>query len=202
MQEEEYWEQRAADLSRTGLDTIRASATTWASVTATLFGIVGTVGLIKAPDAIEKVGDPAKTAVTGLVLLAAVAGVASVIATGLASRGPITRVSPLTGLRLAAWTRKATGKARQRLVFGQVAGVLAALLLLAGGLVGTIAAATADPKTTKAWFVVRTADAVECGVLVRTKSGLTLEDGEGNEVLDLSSGVRDISQVTSCATAR
>ena len=97
----EYWEQRATELSRTSLETIRASATAWAATTTALLGVFGTVAIVKGPDSISALQGTSRDVVTGLVVGAAVVAFTSVLATGYASRGPTKRYAPLTGLRLA-----------------------------------------------------------------------------------------------------
>jgi hypothetical protein len=196
---EEYWEQRATELSRTSLDTVRTSATAWAATTTALLGVFGTVAVIKGPDSIAKLKGTSQTVVTVLIVAASVLAFVSVLATARASRGPAKRFTPLNGLKLKKWTRDNASDAHRDLTIGRVTGVLAALLVLAAGIVGTVAEARTQTTPSGASFLVRTTDgALQCGVLGRSGTGLELVDGSGTKLLDLSSEVAEVTAVTSC----
>jgi hypothetical protein len=198
----EYWEQRATDLSRTSLDTIRASATAWAATTTALLGVFGTVAIVKGPDSISALHGTSQGAVTGLVVAAAVIAFVSVLATGYASRGPTKRYSPLNGLKLALWARRTAGSAYVTLIVGQVTAILAALLILSAGITATISGTGGGAAPSSESFLVRTSDgALQCGVLKRSGSTLVLADGSGATLLNLSSGVAAVTAVTSCPDA-
>lgn len=196
----DYWERRATELSRTGLETIRASATAWAATTTTLTGVFGTVTIIKGPDSLAKLGDVTRTVVVVFLVLAATLAFVSILATAGASRGPTRRYTPLNGLRLAKWTRETTRKSRTALLVGQLAGTSAAVLILSAGVVATAAASSPDEKGDP--VLVRTSDgAVQCGVLRRSGPELELVDDRGDVVLRLGSGVADIAATASCPSA-
>jgi hypothetical protein len=191
----EYWEQRAADLSRTSLDTIRASATAWAATTTTLIGVFGAVAIVKGPDTLAQLAGVNRSVVTGLVIGAAAIAFVSVLATAYASRGLTKRYSPLTGTQLKLWTIETTRQARVALLVGQATAIVSALCVLAAG----ITAATAAGDTTAPSYLVRTSGGgLQCGVLTRSGSGLVLENGVGAVILSLSSGVADVTPVASC----
>jgi hypothetical protein len=201
----EYWEQRATELSRTGLETVRASATAWAATTTTLLGIFGAVAIVKGPDSIAALEGTSRDVVTGLVVGAAVVGFVSVLATGYASRGPTRRYAPLTGLRLAKWTKLTTRKARTALLVGQATGIVAALLVLAAGITAAISGSGGGTAPPGQSFLVRTSEgALQCGVLKRSGHALALADNSGATLLYLGSGVADVTAVSSCpgATAK
>jgi hypothetical protein len=195
----EYWEQRATELSRTSLETIRASATAWAATTTTLLGVFGAVAIVKGPDSISALQGTSRDVVTGFVVGAAVVAFASVLATGYASRGPSKRYTPLTGLRLAAWTRRTTRNAHTALLVGQATGIVAALLVLAAGVTAAVSGSAGGSAPSGQSFLVRTSDgALQCGVLKRSGSNLVLADSSGGTLLDLESGVAAVTTVTSC----
>jgi hypothetical protein len=193
----DYWENRATELSRTSLETVRASATAWTATTTTLMGVFGTVAIIKGPQSLSELGDFIRVVVVTLLVLAAALAVISILATARAGRGPTKRYAPLNGLRLAKWTKETTRKSRKALLVGQITGMTAAILILSAGVVATVAAARPDKKGDV--FLVRTtAGAVQCGVLRRSGAKLELVDDKGAVVLDLGSGVADIRATTSC----
>jgi hypothetical protein len=194
----EYWEERANDLSRTSLDTIRASATAWAATTTTLVGVFGTVAVVKGPDTLAQLAGADRDAVTGLVIGAAAVAFVSVLATAYASRGPTKRYSPLTGVQLKLWTMKTTRQARAALLAGQATAIVSALCILAAGITAAVGSGNgAAPSDTS--YLVRTSDgALQCGVLARSGTGLVLKNGSGTVVLSLTSGVANVTQVSSC----
>ncbi|GEM_PF-7055088 len=195
----EYWEQRANELSRTSLETIRASATAWAATTTALLGVFGTVAIIKGPDSISALEGTSRDVVTGLVVGAAVMAFTSVLATGYASRGPTKRYTPLNGLKLAAWTRRSARSAHTALLVGQATGIAAALLVLAAGITVTVSGSGGGSAPSSESFLVRTSDgAVQCGVLRRSGNHLVLADSSGATLLDLRFGVAAVTTVTSC----
>jgi hypothetical protein len=194
----EYWEQRAAELSRTSLETVRASATAWAGTTTALLGVFGTVAIVKGPDTISALAGTTRDAVTGLVIGAAVVAFVSVLATGYASRGPTKRYAPLTGLRLAKWTRLTTRKARTALLAGQATGIVAALLVLAAGITAAVSGSGSPAPSGESVLVRTSAGGLQCGVLKRSGRGLVLADSSGGTLLYLGSGVAEVTAVTSC----
>ena len=195
----EYWEQRATELSRTSLETIRASATAWAATTTTLLGVFGTVAIVKGPDSISALEGTSRDVVTGLVVGAAVVAFISVLATGYASRGPTKRYTPLTGLKLATWTRQTARRAHNALLIGQATGIAAALLVLAAGITATVSGSGGSSAPSSESFLVRTSDgALQCGVLNRSGNNLVLTDSSGATLLDLRSGVAAVTAVTAC----
>jgi hypothetical protein len=195
----EYWEQRATELSRTSLETIRASATAWAGTTTALLGVFGSVAIVKGPDTISALDGTSRDIVTGLVIGAAVVASASVLATGYASRGPTKRYAPLTGLRLAAWTMRTSRSAHRALLIGQVTGLAAALLVLAAGITAAVSGTGGGSVPAAQAFLIRTSDgALQCGVLKRSGGHLMLADNSGATLLDLSSGVAAATTVSSC----
>lgn len=197
----DYWERRATELSRTSLETVRASATAWAATTTTLMGLFGTVTIIKGPESLSNLGDTIRVVVVTLLILAAVSAFVSVLATAQASRGPTKRYIPLTGLRLAKWTKETTRRSRTALLIGQISGISSAVMILSAGVAATVA--TIDPPEKGDVFLVRTSNgAVQCGVLRRSGAGLELVDDKGDVVLRLSSGVAEIAASTSCPSAR
>jgi hypothetical protein len=195
----EYWEQRATELSRTSLETIRASATAWAATTTALLGVFGTVAIVKGPESISALDGTSRDVVTGLVIGAAVVAFASVLATSYASRGPTKRYTPLTGLRLATWTRRTARSARTALLVGQATGVAAALLVLAAGVTAAVSGTGGGSAPAAQSFLIRTSDgALQCGVLKRSGRNLVLAGSSGATLLDLSSGVAAVTTVSSC----
>jgi hypothetical protein len=195
----EYWEQRAAELSRTSLDTIRASATAWAATTTALIGVFGTVTIVKGPDTLAQLTGTSRDAVLGLVIGAAVIAFVSIVATAYASQGPTKRYSPLNGIRLKLWTSKTTRHAHTALLVGRVTAIVAALLVLAAGITAAVAGASTSAAPSGASYLVRTSDGgLQCGVLTRSSGQLVLTDGSGAVVLSLSSGVAAVTAVASC----
>jgi hypothetical protein len=195
----EYWERRALELSRTSLDTIRASATAWAATTTTLLGVFGTVAIIKGPASVSELTGGSRDAVTGLVIGAALVAFVSVLSTAFASRGPAKRYAPLTGLKLKEWSIRAARRARTALTVGQVTAIVAALLVLSAGVVATAAGLGQGPAPASPSFLVRTTEgALECGMLRQSGARMTLVDSSGAVLLDLSSGVANVKAVKSC----
>jgi hypothetical protein len=195
----EYWEQRATDLSRASLDTIRASATAWAATTTALMGVFGTVAVVKGPDTLAQLTGTSRQAVIGLIVGAAAAAFVSVLATAYASRGPTKRYSPLTGLKLKLWTVRATRRARAALLVGRATAIASALLILAAGIIATVAGTGQGAAPSGVSYLVRTSDgALQCGVLARSDGQLVLTDGSGVVVLTMNSGVAEATAVASC----
>lgn len=195
----EYWEQRATDLSRTGLDTVRASATAWAATTATLLGVFGTVAVVKGPATLSDLTSTSRATVTGFVVGAAAIAFVSVLATAYASRGLTKRYAPLTGLNLKLWTIKTTRRAGAALLVGQTTAIVSALLILAAGTTASIAGTSSGGAPSGASYLIRTSDgALQCGVLGRSGDKLVLKEASGVVVLSLSSGVVEVTAVTSC----
>lgn len=194
----EYWEQRANDLSRTSLDTVRASATAWAATTTTLVGVFGTVAVVKGPDTLGELAGGGRDAVTGLVIGAAAVAFVSVLATAFASRGPTKRYSPLNGLHLKLWTIETTRQARTALIIGQVTAIVAALCVLAAGVTAAVAPGSGAASSNTSYLVRTSGGALQCGVLARAGTKLVLENGSGTVLLSLSSGVAEVTQVASC----
>jgi hypothetical protein len=194
----EYWEQRANDLSRTSLDTVRASATAWAGTTTTLIGVFGTVAVVKGPDTLAQLAGVTRDVVTGLVIGAAVIASVSVLATAYASRGPTKRFAPLTGLRLALWTRRTTRNARKALLVGQATAVVSAVCILAAGITAAVGTGNSAASSDTSYLVRTSGGALQCGVLARSGGELVLENGSGAVLLALSSGVADVTPVPSC----
>lgn len=191
----EYWEQRAAELSRTSLDTIRTSATAWASSTTALLGIFGTVAVVKGPDTLAQLSGVVQAVVAGLVIGAAVVAFVSVLTTALASRGPVKKVSSLTGPKLKLWTIRTASRARLLLRIGQSTALLAALAVLAAG----VTAAVAGMDQSSAFYLVRTSGGtLQCGQLAEQNHQLRLTDSSGATILALTSGVAAVTPVTSC----
>jgi hypothetical protein len=195
----EYWEQRATELSRTSLDTIRASATAWAATTTTLIGVFGAVAIVKGPDTLAQLAGTTRDAVTGLVFGAAGIAFVSVLATAYASQGPTKRYSPLNGIKLKLWTTRTTRRAHAALLVGQATAILSALLILAAGITAAVAGTSEGAAPSNASYLVRTSGgALQCGVLTRSGGQLVLADGSGAVVLSLSSGVANVTPVASC----
>lgn len=194
----EYWEERAADASRTSLDTVRASATAWAATTTTLIGVFGAVAVVKGPDTLSGLTGVTRGLVTGLVIGAAVIASASVLATAYASRGPMKRFAALTGLQLSIWTKQTTRKAHRGLLVGQATAVAAAVCILAAGITAAVGTGGSAPSSDTSYLVRTTGGALECGVLAQSGGKLALENAAGAVVLNLSSGVATVTQVPSC----
>jgi hypothetical protein len=194
----EYWEEQAAKLSRTSLDTVRTSATAWAATTTTLIGVFGTVAVVKGPDTLSGLAGTDRDLVAGLVVGAAAIAFISVLATAFASRGFTKRYSPLTGIQLKLWTVKTTRHARAALLLGRVTAILAALCVLAAG-IAAATGASAGGASLDAFYLVRTTGGeVQCGVLARSGGSLELKSASGSALLSLSSGVADVTPVASC----
>jgi hypothetical protein len=195
----EYWEQRANELSRTSLDTIRSSATAWAATTTALIGVFGTVTIVKGPDTFAQLTGTSRDVVLGLVIGAAVIAFVSVLATAYASRGPTKKYSPLNGIKLKKWTTKTTRQAHAALLVGRVTAIVSALLVLAAGITAAVAGTSSSAAPSGASYLVRTSDGgLQCGVLTRSGAQLVLTDGSGAVVLSLSSGVAAVTAVASC----
>ena len=197
---DEYWQTKAEELGRTSLDTVRASATASATATTALIGVVSTVAVVKGPDSLDKLSDPWGPVVAVLISLAAVTAFASVGLTAWAGRGALVKVAALTGPMLEQWTRDRADAAVRGLRRGQLAGLLAAVLVLAAGLVAVLAGEL-SPAGDPTYLVRTNAGAVECGQLSRRDGGrLVLSDDSGKALLGLDSGVASVTAVASCPT--
>ncbi|MCW2901011.1 MAG: hypothetical protein JWO67_3276 [Streptosporangiaceae bacterium] len=192
----EYWEAKADELSRTGLDTIRASAAGWAATTTVLLGLAGTVTLVKAPETVEKIDLSVRGFVVACSIAAVVLAFFSVASTARASRGFPKRFRPLNGIQLAQWHKQEAGQARAWLAFGKLTGMLAAVLLLLASVISLLASASGDVPPR--WVLVRTdGGAVQCGELQRDGTNLVL-DHNGNRLLALDHGIATTTVVDSC----
>ena len=194
----QYWEDRAVELSRTSLDTIRSSATTWAATTTALLGVFGTVTVVAGPSSLSDLDGSTKDIVAVLIIAAAVVATVSVLATGYASRGPAKKFTPLNGMRLAKWTVETTRKANVALWIGRLTGVAAALIVLAAGSVAIIGETNKSSAPPPSYLVRTTSGALNCGSLKLADGKLELANGAGATILDLSSGVAAVASVASC----
>jgi hypothetical protein len=194
--EARYWEDEARDISRTSLEQIRATATAWVGTTAVLLGVFGTVAIISGPDALKGLSKSVQGTVLVLTAIAAAFAGIGILASALAWRGIPKKYSPLTGLRLAKYTKDRSRAAAVQLKIGRAASICAAALVVIAGLVAMWSTLTAPERT---FAIVRTTSGeVECGRLTRDAAGNLHLTNRGKDLIPLTASVESVQVVDSC----
>jgi hypothetical protein len=192
-----YWEEKAEELSRTGLSTIQTRAAAWAGTTATLLGLFGTVAIVAGSDTISDFTSGVQFTIIVLTVAALLCAFYAVVATALAAQGVPRKFKPLTGKSLAKWHVEESDLAADRLQSGRGATVLAAVLIVIAGIVAMVATAL-KPDSGVAALIRTDRGAVECGYLSRNNGDLILRDVEGDQLLILDRGIAAATIVSVC----
>lgn len=172
------WEAEATSLVHGALANIREAANKWSQSIAGLLGVFGIAAFLKGPDQLDDVPGSAAY-VVGAVLLAAVisAGIATYLA-ALSAQGTPKFVVQMDGWTLKEWQRLTIRKSVRLFAWSRLLAIVAALLLIAGAVIGSLARLEArdDPHELRA-IIIRDDGSVSCGQLQGSEPELEL-DGE------------------------
>lgn len=187
-----YWDAQATRLVRTEVETVNASATRLAALTASLLGLFGAVAFAGGLTTLDKLTSPLDDVVrvmtTAAVLAAAVGTVLLAAAAG--SLG-VKNVSSLNGPKLKELSQEQARKQRRLLSKGRLAAALAAALVISGSLL-VLWAGTSPPSAASRYLVVHD-DGAACGELATTAEGEVVVAG-----IPLTGDVHTVLSVASC----
>lgn len=171
------WEKAAEEFYIGSLEKIRGSAEKWCGTVATLLGLFGTVAIVSGPTEIAKIPEAwLRTTVIGLIVLAGVAAGTAVVVGAFAAQGIPKERARWDGETYRAYVVGNSSTARTQLLVSRAAGIAAACIVFAGGVLLLIGANGAvGAKTPSAEVVVVTrGGGVECGELGRTSGEVTV----------------------------
>jgi hypothetical protein len=132
-EEFDYWDAKATDLRRGQLDTVRTTATKWATLMSALLGVFGTVAFAGGLQTVDQLGDPWAQVVKGLTTFAAALAVSAILLLSLAAGGlRIAKEPGLTADSVRKMFTENTGGALGLLGWGKKAAVTAAAAVLSG----------------------------------------------------------------------
>lgn len=127
------WEIRAEQLQFEALGSVRSTAEKWAASVGAIFGIVGTVLVVKGRDDITDLKTGYQIAAGVLLLVAIVAAAWALFAAAAAAQGTPEEMGWTSGPRLRAYERRRAREARGQLKqsrIATVAGIVALLLAI------------------------------------------------------------------------
>ncbi|HTA14795.1 MAG TPA: hypothetical protein VK781_08065 [Solirubrobacteraceae bacterium] len=196
-QDDLRWEQEAIEAQHKSLSSVRATAAAWSGSIAALLGIFSIVAFIKGPETLSSLDQKAATAVTILVLTAALLAIVATLAGAIAAQGTPHWLDRLDGRALRAANRDAAKKVVSQLWISRVLALLAAMFVLAAMSTAWLSTPREDTPSVHAMILTR-AGAVQCGVLGETVNheiGLFVD---GKPPLTLFVGIDELITVEQC----
>jgi len=203
LSEEEYWEQEATKLRRTGLAEIRSKAEKWETTIGTLLGIIGVVSFVEGPKKLSELERwPAQWVLIGGVALAAALAFLAIILAAKAAQGIPKHFDVLTGPALAQLNAESAENAASDLKRSRYLAIAATAVLATGTLLAWGYGLAKDTEEKVSALVVTGDGAVSCGQLKDQGSqGLALVDEDKTTILKLTSNVQQLQVVTACPPA-
>lgn len=185
-------DEEAAKLARGSVDAIRGSAEKWVGTISTLVGVFGTVFIFAGPDALAKLKpESLREFVFWALAIAALLAFGAILTGALAAQGVPKHWAAWNGSALRAYVVKEGKSARELLTASRWLGSIAAVIVLAGGLIATYQTLS-DPASSPTKALVVTDDGtVICGVLAAGDDGTTKVAGQ-------TVNAREITIVSAC----
>ncbi|MDT4996124.1 MAG: hypothetical protein QOD45_192 [Pseudonocardiales bacterium] len=139
--DEDAWAAAASQFLVGQLASVQKTASTWATTITTLFGLFGTVAVIAGPNDITKL--PTGLRVVTIIITVIAAGLAaySIWQSSKAQANPDEVITNFNPDSYQGWVLASVKTAKAELAKAKIAGVCAAILLFAIGMIALIAAA-------------------------------------------------------------
>jgi hypothetical protein len=174
------WEEEAVKFHVEQLTRVRGAAEKWTGTVATLLGVFGTVAAISGTATLDKINsDDLRWTIVGLVSVAGVAAIVSIAVGALAAQGAVPkRRENWSGVTYRSWVTDETPKAAKKLAIARVAGLIAAGLVFAIGLLSLITASLPGAPSPASVVVVDGNGQLRCGKLQAQSDGTATLDGK------------------------
>jgi len=195
---EKDWDRDAGEIEREQLAQVRGVAAKWSATVTAVLGVFGVAALVEGAEEIRKLETWAGAVIALLGLLAAVAGLVALVATGLAARGLPRHFDYVSGASLRLEARREARSALARVRRGVWATVIAALLVIAA--FGLLLSAPEKPDEVESLRVETRSGTVLCGKQRDALPGqVAVEPATGGRSDPIPLGdVQSVKAVTEC----